>query len=365
MDKMIGTDSTRLLSFPPSIDYTCPDKPVFTPSSLVVKYGDPAFATCVACQSDCDESLANLEASGYKEKNGSTLKWKVSSLTEWKSDPICYYIDHNGTQCCSTLKVTLYQMPTNVSISVLNHSGPMLEKSQYNLVCEVGDVAPAENLTVTFYRGQTELGKAQYSRTTSRKPENGSFSLSLNATKEDDGAQFSCGAKLELGPEGPQRPLVVRSQSLTATVHYGPDLQATVNPDQITVKEKGTLRLNCSAVGNPNPSYIWTLPFRGPHFNDGVLTIETASSQHEGQYNCTVSNSVKTVSVLFNVKVQSLEATSSAAPQADSSFTTARSTVTTPSGPTSDVTPQFSLQVHQIILCSVIFVSLQASAYSL
>lgn len=60
-----------------------------------------------------------------------------------------------------------------------------------------------------------------------------------------------------------------------------------------------------------------------------------------------------------------LEATSSAAPQADSSFTTARSTVTTPSGPKSDVTPQFSLQVHQIILCSVIFVSLQASAYSL
>uniref|UniRef100_A0A3P9KL54 Ig-like domain-containing protein n=1 Tax=Oryzias latipes TaxID=8090 RepID=A0A3P9KL54_ORYLA len=199
--------------------YTCPDKPVFTPSALVVNYGDPAFATCVACQSGCDESRANLEASGYKEKNGSTIKWKVSSLTEWKSDPICYYTDHNGTQCCSTLKVTLYQMPTNVSISVLNHSGPMLEKSRYNLVCEVRDVAPAENLVVTFYRGHTELGQEQFSRPTSRKPETGSFSLSFNITKEDDGAQFSCGAKLELGPEGPQRPLVVRSQSLTATVH--------------------------------------------------------------------------------------------------------------------------------------------------
>uniref|UniRef100_A0A3P9J5C4 Ig-like domain-containing protein n=1 Tax=Oryzias latipes TaxID=8090 RepID=A0A3P9J5C4_ORYLA len=292
---------TRLLSFPPSTVYTCPNKPVFTPSSLVVKYGDPAFATCVACQSDCDESLANLEAAGLKEKNGRTLKWKVNSLTEWKSDPICYNIDHNGTQCCSTLKVTLYQMPTNVSISVLNHSGPMLEKSRYDLVCEVQDVAPAENLTVTFYRGQTELGKAQFSRSTSRKPKNGSFSLSFKATKEDDGAQFSCGAKLELGPEGPQRPLVVRSQSLTATVHC----KSKENPlSSITVKERGTLRLNCSAVGNPNPSYTWTLPFRGPHFNDGVLTIETASSQHEGQYNCTVRNSVKTVSVLFNVKVQ-------------------------------------------------------------
>uniref|UniRef100_H2M239 Ig-like domain-containing protein n=1 Tax=Oryzias latipes TaxID=8090 RepID=H2M239_ORYLA len=257
--------------------YTCPDKPVFTPSSLVVKYGDPAFATCVACQSDCDESLANLEASGYKEKNGSTLKWKVSSLTEWKSDPICYYIDHNGTQCCSTLKVTLYQMPTNVSISVLNHSGPMLEKSQYNLVCEVGDVAPAENLTVTFYRGQTELGKAQYSRTTSRKPENGSFSLSLNATKEDDGAQFSCGAKLELGPEGPQRPLVVRSQSLTATVH-------------------------CKSKENPLSSVVKSTSIN--YFKSNILII-LCYSQHEGQYNCTVSNSVKTVSVLFNVKVQS------------------------------------------------------------
>uniref|UniRef100_A0A3P9J5F5 Ig-like domain-containing protein n=1 Tax=Oryzias latipes TaxID=8090 RepID=A0A3P9J5F5_ORYLA len=285
-----------------SCNYTCPDKPVFTPSSLVVKYGDPAFATCVACQSDCDESLANLEAAGLKEKNGRTLKWKVNSLTEWKSDPICYNIDHNGTQCCSTLKVTLYQMPTNVSISVLNHSGPMLEKSRYDLVCEVRDVAPAENLTVTFYRGQTELGKAQFSRSTSKKPKNGSFSLSFKATKEDDGAQFSCGAKLELGPEGPQRPLVVRSQSLTATVHYGPELQNEVN--QISIYEGETLQLNCSSVGNPSPSYTWILPFNDSSPASSVLTFKSANFKHEGQYNCTVSNSVMAVSVIFEVDVQ-------------------------------------------------------------
>uniref|UniRef100_A0A3P9HLA4 Ig-like domain-containing protein n=1 Tax=Oryzias latipes TaxID=8090 RepID=A0A3P9HLA4_ORYLA len=283
--------------------YTCPDKPVFTPSSLVVKYGDPAFATCVACQSDCDESLANLEAAGLKEKNGRTLKWKVNSLTEWKSDPICYNIDHNGTQCCSTLKVTLYQMPTNVSISVLNHSGPMLEKSRYDLVCEVRDVAPAENLTVTFYRGQTELGKAQFSRSTSKKPKNGSFSLSFKATKEDDGAQFSCGAKLELGPEGPQRPLVVRSQSLTATVHcksYG----NTIQLNQISIYEGETLQLNCSSVGNPSPSYTWILPFNDSSPASSVLTFKSANFKHEGQYNCTVSNSVMAVSVIFEVDVQ-------------------------------------------------------------
>ncbi|KAF6736380.1 Vascular cell adhesion protein 1 [Oryzias melastigma] len=341
-------------------DQMCPDKPVFTPSSLVVKYGDPAYATCVVCQSGCNEDVSNLEkSSGTTEKNGRTIMWNVSSLTEWDSDLICFNENQNGTQCCTTLGVTVYQTPKDVSFRVFNHSGPMLENSLYALVCDVQDVAPVGKLVVTFYRGLTQLKRLQLSTRIEKKPLNVTFLLSYEASREDDGAQLSCGAKLELGPEGPQHLSVVKSQNVTATIHYGPDLLVTVNPDPITVEEGGILCLNCSAVGNPAPSYTWTLPFSGPHFSSSVLTIKPASSQHEGQYNCTVSNSIKTVSVLFDVKVQGLEVTSSAPTKPDPSLTSASSTMTTP-GPKSDATTEFSLWIHQILLCSVIFVSFLA-----
>ncbi|RVE75927.1 hypothetical protein OJAV_G00003600 [Oryzias javanicus] len=286
-------------------DQKCPDKPVFTPSSLVVKHGDPASTTCVACQSGCDEENSDLErSSGTIEKNGRTIMWNVSSLTEWDTNLICFYSHQNETQCCSTLSVTVYQMPVDVSLHVWNHSGPMLENRLYTLVCNVQDVAPIGKLIVTFYRGQTQLGQPQFSSRIEKKPMNVTFLLRFNASKEADGAQLSCVATLELGPEGPQHLSVVKSSNFTATVHYGPELQDAVK--QISIYEGETLHLNCSSGGNPDPSYTWILPFTvtdAPN-TSSVLTFESVDSQHKGQYNCTISNSVKTVSMIFEVDVQ-------------------------------------------------------------
>ncbi|XP_017284134.1 intercellular adhesion molecule 1 isoform X2 [Kryptolebias marmoratus] len=195
---------------------TCPDKPVFTPSRLVVKYGDPADATCVSSRDNCLYDFLNLTVTlGNVNKIGSKLSWRVDNMTEWDPNTVCFF-ELDDEQCKVSLPVTVYKPPQSVSIRVVNDTVPMTECSEYTLQCIVGNVAPAEHLTVTFYRGSTPLGH-RTSNSTTKTPVNETFTLRFNTSKEDFGAQFWCEAKLELGPEGPQRPPVVKSEKLTAT----------------------------------------------------------------------------------------------------------------------------------------------------
>ncbi|XP_075947700.1 vascular cell adhesion protein 1-like [Anarhichas minor] len=292
---------------------SCADKPVFTPSRLVVRFGDPTFASCSVCQHDCINNLYSLEISvGDKTTNGTTISWTVNRLTQWHTSAICYYNNNKmNYQCCTTLPVTVYQPPRNVSISFVDPTGPMFEGQQNTLQCTVEDVAPVENLTVTFYRGRTVLSQQQSNISdTNKKPLTDIFSLNITLSKEDDGVQYWCEAKLELGPDGPQLPPVMTSQNITTTVYYKPQLEGSLHPDPITVTEGKPLQLSCSTVGNPSPSYTWTLPSESTSTsNSSNITINSATLADEGNYICSVSNSVGTVTVEFNVDVQELPAT--------------------------------------------------------
>ncbi|XP_030583516.1 hemicentin-1-like [Archocentrus centrarchus] len=290
------------IAFVSGNDLNCTEYPVFTPSRLVVKHGDPANATCVVCQRDCHGNIFDLEkAWGEVIKNGTTLLWTIKKLTEWDMDIQCFYSLDDGDQCISKLDITTYQPPKSVSISFVNHTGPMFEHQQYRLQCSVQDVAPVQNLTVTFYRGSKALGHLQ-SNSEEKKAVNKIFTLNITASKDDDGALYRCEAKLELGPDGPQPPPVARSQTLTASVYY---IDEMPNPVSITITEGDPLHLNCSPVGNPKPTYTWTLPSdRFSSHSDSVLTIDTAGFEDNGQYICTVSNEAGNVTMVFNVDIK-------------------------------------------------------------
>ncbi|XP_034739755.1 uncharacterized protein LOC117951886 [Etheostoma cragini] len=285
-----------------SCDEHCADRPVFTPARLVVKHGDPTSADCSPCQHACVGHKFNVESPvGHSTISGTKISW-TANMTAWQPSILCYYTLPSQGQCCNKLNVTVYQPPRSVSFSFDSHTGPMFEGHQYTLQCTVEDVAPVENLIVTFYRGQTALGKPQSSNNTEKKPVTEDFTLNITPSKEDDGGQYWCEAKLELGPGGPQPPPVVTSQTITATVYYKPQRLST-DSDLITVAEGDPLQLNCLAVGNPSPTYTWTSD--NPFYSNGsVLNIHSVTSEHKGQYNCSVSNHVGTLTVTFNVDVE-------------------------------------------------------------
>uniref|UniRef100_A0A3P9C8B5 Ig-like domain-containing protein n=1 Tax=Maylandia zebra TaxID=106582 RepID=A0A3P9C8B5_9CICH len=194
-----------------------------------MKYGDPANVTCVACQKDCSGDVPGLEhAVGKISQSGTTMFWTVDRLTEWGISLQCYYTNDAGDQCTTVLNPTLYRkyLPESVSISFVNHTEMMFENQQYTLQCSVQNVALVQSLTMTFYRGNTALRHLQ-SDSEHKKPVNETFTLNITPRREDDGAQYWCEAKLELGPAGPQPPPVVTSEKLNKTKEIIIDFRRT------------------------------------------------------------------------------------------------------------------------------------------
>ncbi|KAM8772894.1 intercellular adhesion molecule 1-like [Acanthopagrus schlegelii] len=246
-----------------------------SPPTLVVRFGDPVTANCSG--HGMDYSGVGWEVSPLMAEPGYTMDrfivWTVDSMTEWNLTPMCYASVERGGQCHINVPLIVYKPPDNVSISLVNHTGAMQEHRLYTLQCSVEDVAPVENLTVTFYRGQTALGPPQSSSNRSKEPATEIFTLNFTPSREDDGAEFWCEAELDLGPEGPQHPPVVKSQHITATVYFGPQLGC---PTKLQVRE-GEL-LSCEVRGNPRPLVTWV--------RDGqVVALPTSSSrEHAGKY---------------------------------------------------------------------------------
>ena len=93
----------------------------------------------------------------------------------------------------------------------------MVEGTQYQLQCDIQNIAPLQNLVVKWYKGNEPLDNVTYS-TVSKTPVDVSDTLMISPSRNDDGAQYRCRAELDLGPEGPQPHPTVTSL-ISITVH--------------------------------------------------------------------------------------------------------------------------------------------------
>ncbi|XP_077381188.1 intercellular adhesion molecule 1-like [Festucalex cinctus] len=282
-------------------DNNCADKPVFSPPRLVVMFGKSASASCSVCQHACHNKLVGLEKSiGEEQRNGTTILWTVDKMDQFPSSAVCYYKKGNGSHCCSTLPITVYQPPKKVEFGILNHDGPMLEGQQYTLYCRVTKAAPLKNLIVTLYQGNNVLGQHHLKNNTEKKPTDKMFVNVINATKENNGAEYQCLTQLDMRPDsGDYTDL---SQKLTTIVYYKPQFMGPAHgPISLTVGEH--LHLNCSAEGNPRPSVTWRLPSAAA-FNGDVFSVDSVTTAHNGKYICSISNSMGRTTVEFDVDVK-------------------------------------------------------------
>ncbi|KAG7460325.1 hypothetical protein MATL_G00220060 [Megalops atlanticus] len=257
------------------------------PSSLVVRYGGSASTNCTMSEDHLGIGWEASEGSVDMEQDVQFLTWRVENLTDWHIEPKCYVNFNNDIgQCLEALQVTLYKTPDSVSIRSVDHSGPMVEGRQYQLQCEVQNIAPVQNLTVKWYRGETEIteGESSFNNVT-KTPMNVSSTLTITPSRADDGAQYSCVAELELGPEGPQPPPEVTSEPLKITVHYKPSI--TKCPNQEELKEGDSLGAVLDiAEGNPAPRVTW---YRD---QSQVNSATSLTRKDSGQYVLTARNSL-------------------------------------------------------------------------
>ncbi|XP_050930005.1 hemicentin-1 [Lates calcarifer] len=232
---------------------SCPIE--LSPSSVVVKYGDPVSINC-STTVDLVELMGWETTDNPKTLNHSGhLTWTVESTTNWNIHLSCFLTplpDATFEQCTVTPKFVLYTFPEKISISSSSGSdGVMNVKEEHNFTCHINHVAPVQNLTVRWYKGDKLMHTDAFS-SPNKKPENQTSVYSFTPTRQDNGITFRCEAHMDLGPEGPQ--LNVSSEEKRVTVHFGPDIKCLYS---INILEGETLESHCPVEGNPRPSVRW------------------------------------------------------------------------------------------------------------
>ncbi|KAF3700028.1 Hemicentin-2 Precursor [Channa argus] len=231
---------------------SCPIE--ITPTSVVVRYGDPVSINCSTSEVLFEGLGWEATESGTGIRKVNHLSWNVERLTDWMVSTSCFInplLASRFEQCQRSPKITLYTFPEEINITSTSESDvKMKENETYNFICDIQRVAPVQNLTVNWYKGEERIHTDTFNNT-NKKPVNPSPVLSYTTTRADNGVTIRCEAHMDLGPEGPQ--LHVSSQEYHITVYFGPDVQCS----SIELRENGTLKDQCSVEGNPTPSVTW------------------------------------------------------------------------------------------------------------
>ncbi|XP_062398268.1 cell adhesion molecule 3-like [Sardina pilchardus] len=278
-------------------------EPLIVPPALVVKYGDPATATC---RVPYNAMMGWETPEGAKqEDNVRQLVWSVDRVTDWSLNGTisCYAVSDHG-QCQTCLPIRMYKAPDNVILSFINHTGPLLEGKNYSLQCEVQSVAPVKNLTVIWFRGGDELQRSGCPEFTIEGDQSQnvtvSTNLSITASRKDHNTSYSCAAQLDLNTAEPVP--VTRSDNILLEVLYKPAVESSM--EDVSLTEGDRLELNCTADANPTSAFEWKHDNKTLGNNNSTLVLESVEMDSAGVYECVASNDQGQVSVTMTLTIR-------------------------------------------------------------
>uniref|UniRef100_A0A8C5NBZ7 Ig-like domain-containing protein n=1 Tax=Gouania willdenowi TaxID=441366 RepID=A0A8C5NBZ7_GOUWI len=262
-----------------------------SPPSVVVRYGESVTVNCTT-----SETLHT--GIGWEATQGGTgleqvniLPWTVERLTGWDYSPSCYFASDFHEQCVKTLDVVIYK---NINIKPSSESDKVLkEGDEIQLLCDIINVAPVQNLTVTWFKGNNVIQRDTFDNRT-KIPVDPFSEFTFRATRQDAFPLFRCEADMDLRPGGPK--LHVSSPGYSIMVQFCKH-KHTSYLENAEVDIGSTVWLKCSSRSNPRPSYSWTYYQTSnviEKTEDGVslLIIQNATSHNMGWYTCSASNEI-------------------------------------------------------------------------
>lgn len=110
-------------------------------------------------------------------------------------------------------------MPDTVSISDLSKLVPLTEGRKYLIECDISNVAPIKNLSVTWFKGKDIIDTQTYKSgdPSASTPMNKTSVFELKASSDYDGTQIWCEAELNFGSAA-SNPPPARSKAQELTV---------------------------------------------------------------------------------------------------------------------------------------------------
>ncbi|KAM9405394.1 intercellular adhesion molecule 2-like isoform 4-T5 [Salvelinus alpinus] len=251
---------------------------LLNPPRVVVRYGD---SVSVNCTSSTDPEGMGWEATfggTVVQGNVNFVTWTVRSLMDWTIEPKCYVNPQNGSQCTEILPVILYKTPDSVSISPLSHSGPMMEGKEYQLQCDIQNIAPLQNLVVRWYKGNETIETQTFNDST-KELVNMSSTITITHKRYEGEVEYRCEAELDLGPEGP-KPSALSSKPLNVTVysHTNKSTTPTAKSLTTTVTPSPTTSENTSVVSPVAWDAKWDEPFSYDYYFLRVVGLSMAAA---------------------------------------------------------------------------------------
>ncbi|XP_041862703.1 vascular cell adhesion protein 1b [Melanotaenia boesemani] len=220
-------------------------------------------------------------------------------------DPVM--AEHEGMLLCKVscgdekrqiqASVVVYSFPSAPVITGVDHLRLGAESA---LTCQVSDLYPAEQVTLTWLR----RGIVLHSITGDSESSSLQSEYRFTPQKEDSGGDISCRATLDLQDLLPAENST-RETTVPLNILYAPVVM-TIS-DSVVVMAGSSLGLSCSAEGNPEPNVTWSFRTEDRRSllrsRSGQLFLSEVRLSDGGRYMCEVRNTEGSQTASVNVTV--------------------------------------------------------------